>query len=252
MVSVVMAVHRLDKYLDDAILSILNQTFTDFEFIIIANGPEADSLKKYIQKKFSDYRIKIITSTIPQLAYALNLGIDHAKHDLIARMDADDVAYPERLSRQIKFLEKNSLDMLGANLELINQDGENIGNRKLPVGNRINNILPYKNCFAHNTILIKKDILVRARGYNSGFNSEDYDLWLRLKKLGVRWDNLNENLLKYRIHQNASQRRLLGYAECSGYALREFILKKNFKNLSAFIFHFVKSLIRPDRSKSAG
>ena len=134
--------------------------------------------------------------------------------------------------------------MVGSNLELINEEGVKIGTRLLPRGCRINNLLPYKNCFAHNTILVKKDILIQARGYNSGFNSEDYDLWLRLKRTGVRWDNMPEPLLQYRIHSQASQRKLLGYAEAAGYSLREFILKKSFKNFLAVLFNLGKSIVR--------
>ncbi|WP_285616106.1 glycosyltransferase [Hydrogenophilus thermoluteolus] len=251
MISVLMAVNRLDRYLDEAIRSILEQTLTDFEFIIIVNGPDAENIKIYIQEKFFDERIKIVKSDISQLAYALNVGIDLAKYDLIARMDADDVAKPERLAKQMDYLTRNSLDMVGSGVILINQDGIIVGERKMPAGDKINNTLPYKNCFVHSTILAKKKIFLQARGYNSGFNSEDYDLWLRLKRLGVKWDNLEENLLSYRIHQDASQRRLLGYAESAGYALREFILKKNVGNFFALIFHIVKAFTRPDRNKSA-
>ncbi|MDY0274475.1 MAG: glycosyltransferase [Desulfomicrobium sp.] len=245
MISVIMGTHRLDPHLAEAIQSVLNQTFSEFEFIIVPNGPEAEKLKTYIQEQYSDQRINIITSSIPQLAHALNLGLDHAKYDLIARMDADDIAYPDRFDKQIKYLFEKSLDMVGSNLELINEEGVCIGTRILPRGSRINQLLPYKNCFAHNTLLVKKSILIQARGYNSGFNSEDYDLWLRLKRMGVRWDNMPEPLVQYRIHDQASQRKLLGYAEAAGYSLREFILKKSFRNFLAIFVHLGKALVRP-------
>lgn len=245
MISVLMGVSSIDNYLIPAIKSILNQTFHDFEFLIIANGPVHEDIIKYISQNITDHRIVFLKSKIPQLAHALNLGLGHAKYDLIARMDADDIAYPDRFEKQIKYLFEKSLDMVGSNLELINEEGVCIGTRILPRGSRINQLLPYKNCFAHNTLLVKKSILIQARGYNSGFNSEDYDLWLRLKRMGVRWDNIPEPFVQYRIHDQASQRKLLGYAEAAGYSLREFILKKSFRNFLAIFVHLGKALVRP-------
>ena len=105
--------------------------------------------------------------------------------------------------------------------------------------------MSFKNCFAHNTVLIKKSAVLKARGYNAGFNSEDYDLWLRLRRLGVKWDNMNETLVDYRIHEGTSQRRLLGYAESTALAVREFILNKTVTNFLALMYHFIKSLFRP-------
>ncbi|MDG9729831.1 glycosyltransferase [Ignatzschineria sp. RMDPL8A] len=249
MISVIMGIHRIDEYVDNAINSILNQTFANFEFIIVANGSDAFNVAKYIQSHFNDPRIKVLTSSIGQLAHALNIGLDASQYNYIARMDADDIAHPERLKKQLKYLLENSLDLVGSNLNLINETNEKIGDRKYPVQHKINRLLPFKNTFAHNTTLYKKKTVINARGYNSGFNTEDYDLWLRLKRKGIKWDNIQEPLLDYRIHTNASQRRLLGYAECAGYAMREFLLKKSFTNFIAIFIQCFKALIRPDRSK---
>ena len=93
----------------------------------------------------------------------------------------------------------------------------------------------------------KKDLIIKARGYNSGLNSEDYDLWLRLKSLNISWDNMNEILLDYRIHNKASQRALIGYAESAGYAMREFILRKSLTNFIAIFYHLLKSFIRSNK-----
>jgi glycosyltransferase involved in cell wall biosynthesis len=185
-----------------------------------------------------------LKSEIPQLAHALNLGIEAASFNLIARMDADDIAWPQRFEKQLEYMVKNGLDMVGCDLRLVDETGHPTGRRIYPKGEQINRCLSFRNCFAHNTLLIKRSILVKARGYNAGFNTEDYDLWLRMRRLDVKWDNMNETLVDYRIHDAASQRQLLGYAEATALAMREFMLMKTFTNLFAIGYHFVKSLIR--------
>lgn len=246
MISVIMGVNRYDEYLPKAITSILEQSFSSFEFIIVANGVSCEEIESRILNVYpNEKRLKIIKTQIGQLAHALNLGIDKASYDYIARMDSDDVAWPSRLERQFLRLENSDLDMVGCDLRLIDELGNHLGIRIYPKGKDINRYLSFKNCFAHNTILIKKSVVLMARGYNSGFNSEDYDLWLRLRRLGAKWDNMSETLVDYRIHAGASQRRLLGYAESTALALREFILNKTFNNLVAVGYHFFKSIFRP-------
>lgn len=248
MISVVMGVSRFDNYVKKAIDSIFAQTMSEFELIIIANGEHSDDIDNSIQKLyFNEPRLRILKSCIGQLAYALNLGIDNAKYEYIARMDSDDIAMPERLEKQLSFLLRNNLDMVGSDVWLIDEHDQVCGKRVTKKGKSINDGLPYGSTFVHPSVLIKKSVLINVRGYNSGFNSEDYDLWLRLKRLGIAWDNMDEQLLSYRVHGASSQRRLLGYAECAGYALREFILKRSLVNLGAIFLHLVKSVIRPTR-----
>jgi len=245
MISVVMGLNRYDLYVLDAVNSILAQSFKDFEFIIVANGICCHEIENQLLQKYpTEKRLKIIKSQIPQLAYALNVGIENSSYKYLARMDSDDVAWPNRLEKQFAYLTQNNLDLVGCDLRLIDAVGHILGTRTYPKGESINRCLPFKNCFAHNTIMVKRDILVAARGYNAGFNTEDYDLWLRLLRIGIKWDNMNETLLDYRIHDAASQRRLLGYAEATALAMREFVLKKTVVNLLAVGYHFVKSLLR--------
>lgn len=251
MISVIMGVHAINHFLPKAINSILTQEFKDFEFIIVANGNHYQEVYNYLVENYSfDKKVVILKSPIGQLAHALNVAIDHAKGDYIARMDSDDISAPQRLGCQLDFLLNNKLDMVGANIRLIDEQGVELGIRDMPRALRIKKLLPFKNCFAHNTILIRRDILIEVRGYNSGFNSEDYDLWLRLRRKNIRWDNMDMPLLDYRIHSGATQRRLLGYAECSGYALREFILNKSLENFLAIFIHIAKSIFRSDKRKS--
>lgn len=244
MISVIMGVHAVDDYLLDAIESVLKQTLKDIEVVIVANGSQCEIISNFINSNVKDDRVFIYKSKIPQLAHALNIAIDNAKYDYIARMDSDDISDPNRLEKQLAFMVENDLDMVGTDAILIDKNANEIGSRITPKGDLIDLKIKYKNCFIHPSVLYKKSTILSLRGYNSGFNSEDYDLWLRMRRAGVRWDNMPEFLLKYRIHSQASQRQLLGYAECTGYALREFVIEKNLSKLFAVFYFLIKSFFR--------
>ena len=117
-------------------------------------------------------------------------------------MDSDDISYPNRLRRQLNYLLENNLDMVGSNVRLIDESGNSIGSRIAPKGRSINKKIPFGSTFIHPSCMYKKDLIIKARGYNSGFNSEDYDLWLRVatkEKIGL----INKKLItKYAGHEN--------------------------------------------------
>jgi glycosyltransferase involved in cell wall biosynthesis len=240
-----MGVSRWDAYVPIAIQSVLDQSLAAFELIVIANGESVDSLAAKLEAHYSsEPRLVVLKSRIPQLAHALNLGIENAAYDYIARMDADDVAHPQWLSNQFDYLNHHQLDMVGCALRLIDGEGNYLGERMYPRADEIQKRLGFKNCFAHNSIIIKKKTLLAARGYNAGLNTEDYDLWLRLRRLGVRWDNTLNPLIDYRIHDKSSQRTRLSYAEAAGLATREFVLQTNMSNFFALCSHLARAWIR--------
>ncbi|BDT22993.1 glycosyltransferase [Citrobacter freundii] len=245
LVSIIMASNKIDEFLPIAVNSILNQTYKNIELVFVANGNHAEEISAYVKENFRDRRLKVIETKIGQLAFSLNLAISNASGEYIARMDADDISLPERLSKQIEYLQRHNLDMVGSDILHIDTAGNIIGTKRYPKGKvDINNQLLFRNTFSHNTILIKKEWLLTARGYNAGFNSEDYDLWLRLKRNNINWDNMNECLLQYRIHNASTQRRRLGYAEAAGYSLREFLLQFSFLGLLSIFFHIIKVYVR--------
>lgn len=240
-----MASNRVDDYLFKAVDSILQQSYRNIELIFVANGDKSKEISAYISQNFNDVRLQVIETPIGQLSYSLNLAISYASGDYIARMDADDISLRERIAKQLSYLQINDLDMVGSDINLINSSGEFIGSRRYPKGtNKINKNLFFRNTFSHNTILIKKTLIMNARGYNAGFNSEDYDLWLRLKRYNVKWDNIDECLLDYRIHDESTQRKRLGYAESAGYCLREVLLQFSFIGVFSVIFQIIKVYVR--------
>lgn len=245
MISVIMCLNRLDEYVDKSILSVLGQSFKKFELIIVANGGSSLDIKDVLTEKYSyDNRVRIFSTKIPQLSYALNFGVDQSCYDLIARMDADDICELDRLESQFDLLVSGDYDLVIGGASLINEKGDVIGCRIPPTSLRVKRMLPIKNHIVHPTVIMKKLLLINARGYNSGFNSEDYDLWLRLMKNNIKLGVISRPVIKYRIHSQASQRKLLGYAESSGHLFREFILSKNFIFLIGSLFQMTKGFIR--------
>lgn len=243
-ISVLIAINSVDSYTLRAINSVCDQTYANVRVVVVANGPDSEGVAEFVKNNIFYKNILILKTPIGQLGHALNIGLGAVASDYVARMDGDDISYPERIERQFSYLIDNDLDLVGCDIRLINEADDVIGFRAYPKGKSINKKLPFSNPFAHNTILGRRESFLRARGYNAGFNSEDYDLWIRMRRNGIRWDNMREVLLDYRIHNAASQRRLLGYAESTALAMREFILNKSLINLSAVFYHFMKSIFR--------
>lgn len=199
--SVVMSVHNGEKFLKEAIVSILNQTFTDFEFIIIDDG-SIDNSKKIIED-FDDKRIKLISRKNKGLTVSLNEGLNLARGEYIARMDTDDISHPRRFETQINFLDKNpKICLCGTWAKMIDKNGNEIGEYKTPVNSKeIRRGIFWHNPFIHSSIMIRRKTLNKVGGYNEKYKTaQDYELWSRLVPK-YQTANLPEFLLKYRFLQ---------------------------------------------------
>jgi glycosyltransferase involved in cell wall biosynthesis len=251
LISVLMASDRITKYLEASIQSLLDQTYVNIEIIFICNGDKSNDICNYLLEKFKDQRLKIFKTPIRQLAYSLNLGLSLSKGNVVARMDSDDISVPERLQMQYEYLINNNMDLVGSFLELINTDDNFIGRRKYPIGDSIVKKIYLTNPFAHNTIVCYKNVLINNRGYLGGFNTEDYDMWLRLKVMNIRWDNLPLYLVKYRVHNQSSQRSILSYAEASSHIYREFLLHPSLRKFYFLVISFFKVIFLSNKSSSS-
>ena len=202
-ISVILPAYNAEEYLGEAIQSILDQTFGDFELIII-NDKSTDATATIISS-FNDPRILILNNTVNRnITYSLNKGIKEAKGKYIARMDADDIALPNRLSLQFEFLQNNPGTILvGSNIEVINEKGKHLAHREYPGSHdEIIKMLNDKSAFAHPTVMFLKSAVMAVQGYQNKYKAgQDYDLWLRLCSQG-NLANLPEYLLKYRIHND--------------------------------------------------
>ncbi len=200
-VTVLMSVYNGEKYLHEAVESILNQSFTDFEFLIINDGSTDNSVK--IIKSFNDARIHLISNSKNlKLAKTLNKGIDLAQGKYIVRMDCDDISFPERLSKQVDFMEKHSeVGVCGSWVELIGENSGQIWNFALGNSDILKCLLLFSNYIFHPTVIIRKSLLKKYNiYYDSSFTtSQDYDLWCRISEYS-QISNLQEVLLYYRVH----------------------------------------------------
>lgn len=205
LVSVIMSVYNSEKYLAEAIESILNQTYTNFEFIIINDGSTDKSLAIIEKYKIQDERIVLISRENKGLPYSLNEGIEKAKGKYIARMDADDISLPTRFEEQVKFMEENSkISICGTWAEVFGKDMKTKF-LKQPTNNDDMKVrLLFSVCFAHPTVMIRKYILDKYNlKYNLDYvNAQDYELWSRISEV-TTMANLPKILLKYRISENS-------------------------------------------------
>ena len=228
-------------FLDKAVESILNQSFTDFELIIVANDCSNELWCK--TQTYSDPRVQSIRLKIGQLPFALNYGIEKAQGEYIARMDADDISHPKRFELQLQFLEKNKeISILGTQIQAINSNGEEVRfKRKIPLSNNhIQRKLPITNPLIHPTIMARKEFFIKMNGYQGSNLNEDYEMWLRARRVsGVKFANISDKLLYYRIHQNqlTSSNNMLNILDIN-LKTREFLYTKN----PRFIIGIVVSL----------
>jgi len=201
-ISVVMSLCREGAVLlKRSIDSILNQTFKDFEFIIIIDNPDNKGAISTIQQyKAKDSRIKMfIHKSNLGLAASMNEAIKYARADYIARQDADDVSLPDRLEKQYKkMIEEHTIDVLGTGIIEVDDNERVLLKRyyKQEVGDEIKRYSP----LGHPTVLVKREVFNKYGYYNVNLREglpEDYDLWCRWYLKGVKMCNINELLYKY-------------------------------------------------------
>ena len=197
-ISVVMAAYNAEKYLHESIESILNQTFTDFEFIIINDGSIDKSLE--IIESYNDKRIILINQKNSGVAKARNVGIEKSQCKYIAILDADDIAKPSRLKKQYEFL-NNNLDyiVVGSNAEIINCEGNFIYETNLPTSEKtMRKFLPNLPTLLP-SIMFRKSTFYKAGQYPGYMLAgEDTVLFNKMAKFG-KIANIKEPLIQYRI-----------------------------------------------------
>ena len=208
-VTVLMPVYNGEQYLREAIDSILWQTFQDFEFLIIDDGSSDNSMD--IINSYQDTRIILVKNESNLgLVLTLNKGLSLAKGEYIARMDADDVSFCDRLEKQVDFLESHSdVCLLGTNAQIINSEGHLQGLCKVVSGNEL---IKWQMCFTcpfiHPSVIFRSKIISKVDGYTSQaikgrekYSGEDYDLWRKISKIS-QVDNLQNTLIYLRKHNS--------------------------------------------------
>jgi glycosyltransferase involved in cell wall biosynthesis len=198
--SVVLPVYNGEAHLDEAIRSIRTQTFTDFEFIVIDDGSSDRTLEILEEHAREDERMRVRTRANRGLIDTLNEGLAMARGDLVARMDADDIALPARFERQVAHMsETPECVLLGSSFDFIDEAGAATRPYHCFIHDvTIRHALPIEGAVLHPAAILRRSAALRVGGYRPGYvAAEDYDLWHRLAHIG-RLGNLAESLMRYR------------------------------------------------------
>ena len=202
-----MTVYNGERYLSQAIYSILEQTCKDFEFLIIDDCSTDESAN--IINSFSDERIiyKKNKVNIGQTK-SLNKGIKLANGEYIARIDQDDESNITRLEKQLSFLKKNSCHVVGSWYNVINSNGELMFKNKLPVKLKdIINLMAWSNPIAHSSVMMKKNELISLNSYPENYtHGMDLALWLKFVQNNYNIMNVPEYLINWRLHNQSSSK----------------------------------------------
>jgi len=211
-VSVLLPVYqpRYD-YFAQALHSVLAQRFSDFEVLVIEAFTERNNNKSITQQitdEFNDPRVRYLAFTgKPSLVDQLNVGLQEAKGEFIARMDGDDWSHPDRFAEQVEFLRSHSdIVVVGTQIDIMDERDRPLGRRSYPTDPEvIAAALCRYNPLAHPSVMYRNEAVLNAGGYRYRQYpaNEDYELWCRLVRLGYRLANLPRTLLRYRIHPNA-------------------------------------------------
>ena len=211
-ISVAMSVYNGERFLTEAIESVLAQSWRDFEFLMLDDGSSDGSLAVMRHFAARDPRIRVISRENRGLVASLNQLLAEAQAPLIARMDADDVCLPERFSRQIAFFAANpDHGVVGSLTDDIDEHGQPYA--MVPAGHPLSHaaflerIESRGQLLAHPTVMYRRDVVLSVGGYHAAFrHCEDYDLWLRLAHL-TRITSLPEQLLRYRHYADQVSNR---------------------------------------------
>jgi Glycosyl transferase family 2 len=202
LVSVAMVTCNVDRFLTESVESILDQTFRDFELIIVDYGSTDASKGIVVHYAEKDSRVRLHQIPHCGLGEARNAACSLAQGRYIALMDADDIALPQRLELEVAFMEKHPrVGLLGASVQWINASGLGLYTSRYPTDDKeLRKLLTVQCSFWQPTVLLRKEALVRAGGYRGAFApAEDYDLWLRITE-HFHCANLEDVVLKYRLH----------------------------------------------------
>ncbi|HVY76294.1 MAG TPA: glycosyltransferase [Puia sp.] len=200
LVSIVMPVYNGEKYLKEAIDSVLSQTYSNIELLVIDDGSSDASAA--IVSNYPDDRVKLIRNEVNSgIVFSRNRGLELAEGEYIATLDADDIALPDRIERQVSFLDTHpEYGLCGTYFRTVDKDGKLMREVRFPTESEdINSYLVLGNCFCASTVMIRANLGKKLR-YRESFDIvEDYDLWYRVSK-EAKVANLPFCGTYYRVH----------------------------------------------------
>lgn len=209
LVSVVVPVYNGERFLEEALASILAQTFTDFELLVIDDG-STDATPSILERfAVEDQRVRALRCDHQGIVPAVLHGSRHARGALIARMDADDVSLPRRFERQIQVLEtRPEVGVVGTWVQYIEEDGRERSEWRTPVGSALVAwSLNFGTALANPTVMLRRELYESVGGDRAQYGfAHDYDLWVRLAQ-ETKLENIPERLLLRRVHPESDMSR---------------------------------------------
>jgi glycosyltransferase involved in cell wall biosynthesis len=251
--SVLMSVYRNDKASDvyTAVESVsVKQTVQPDDIYIYVDGPVPDDLSetlKTLETRISYVRVHWEAKN-KGLGKALQYGINHVKHELIARMDSDDIASPYRFEKQLELFDNDpELGMVGSCIsEFIDDPANIVSQRIVPTSNEgIRNFMKKRCPFNHMTVMYKKTEVLKAGNYQDWYWNEDYYLWIRMMVAGCKFANLEESLVNVRVGKDMYARRGSFKYFKSEEGIQRFMYKNHIIGLLQYCFNvFVRFVIQ--------
>lgn len=206
MITVITTTYNAAEFIGQAIQSILEQDFSDFEYIIVDDGSTDRSME--VVEKFKDPRLRFVRPGRIGRARALNLGLQMSKGEYVAVQDADDISHPKRLSTEFDFLCNEEDSLIGTGEIILRGNGTidwQASNSNLKSGYAFTDVtgsLVYYNPVSHTSVMVRKGDLIKVGGYNTNRkNLFDWDLYLRLASNGYRILKLSVPLVAKRFHE---------------------------------------------------
>ena len=261
-ISVLMSVYKNDvaENVRTAVESVYNQTLKPKQIVMVVDGPVPEDITKVLEelKKEIDIFEVYPYEKNSGLGIALKKGTEFCKYEYIARMDSDDISLPDRFEKQMKkFEEDPELSLVASNSQEFIETLDNLANVKaLPEKHEdIVEFMKGRCPFVHPTVIMKKDMLLKAGGYEHWHYAEDYYMWVRMYLAGAKFYNIQENLINFRININTYKRRggLKYYKSIRG--LLKFIYKNKMIGFMKYtkekIKRFVGHVLVPSWMKNA-
>lgn len=240
--SVLMSVYKKENpdFLRESINSVLKQTLPADDFVIVCDGPLTAALDKVLTEMQRGREDQLVIHRLAQnvgLGRALNEGMKRCRHDVIARMDSDDICFPDRMEKEYRLLTEQKLDLVGAALlEFVQSPDQPTGKRQVPVEQEaIERFARRRNPFNHPTVMYRRQSVELAGGYQDFYLFEDYYLWVRMLKAGMRVRNIEEPLLYMRTGDGMIERR--GGIKYAGaiWRFRLYLIKSGFSSFIDFM-----------------
>ncbi len=245
LVSVLMTAPKYDPYFQEAIESIVNQTYRPIEVVLILESDFEiyESILATVCNKKSDFSYLIKLSKVRSFCYCINRSLEVCNGQFIARMDTDDVSHPERFNMQVDHLLNNpNCTIVGTKAIPIDPNSVRLGDKNLPfyqTDREIKSVLPYRNPIFHSSVMARKSEILEFGVYKYDFHAQDHEMWIRYSFMpGVQFFNLDLELYYYRRHEaqcTSLANAYSGFTDIAGFMFRFFLRTGNPKFLLGFV-----------------